>query len=333
MNVFINGTSAISSQATFDGNQYLSEWVSPENEYFKCLEPTYKEVINARLLRRMSRIIKMGVATSLKSLEEAEVEDPSAILVGTGLGCLADTEKFLDAFSTNDGGLLSPTPFIQSTHNTIAGQVSLLLKSHSYAFTYSQRGHSFENALEDAIAKTSEANAQVLVGGLDEIIPTSLSILNKLACTPASAKAPFWGEGSAFFILSNQASASSYAQISAFETLYNPESDEEVKAWISSSLEKAEITPSGLDAVVTGADKKLSEELFGEIALVSFKNISGEYFTASALGLNLGANMVKNQQVFQKTLILGDGPSKIDNLLIYNNFNNKYHSLILLKKC
>ncbi len=333
MNVFINGTSAISSQATFDGKQYFSEWVSAEDEFFKCLEPVYKEVINARLLRRMSRIIKMGVATSLKSLEEAGVKDPSAILVGTGLGCLADTEKFLEAFSENEGGLLSPTPFIQSTHNTIAGQISLLLKSHAYAFTYSQRGHSFENALEDAIAKTAEQNAQVLVGGLDEIIPTSFSILNKLACAPASAKAPFWGEGSAFFVLSNQTSASSYAQIAAQETLYNPESEEEIKAWISSSLEKAEITPTELDVVVTGADEKLSKDLFGQNALVSFKNISGEYFTASALGLNLGANMVKNQQVFPKTLILGDAPNKIDNLLIYNNFNNKYHSLILLKKC
>ena len=52
---------------------------------------------------------------------------PDAIITGTGLGCLEDTEKFLTAMVTNKEEFLTPTSFIQSTHNTVSAQIALLL--------------------------------------------------------------------------------------------------------------------------------------------------------------------------------------------------------------
>ena len=46
--------------------------------------------------------------------------------------------------------MLSPTAFIQSTHNTVGAQIALLLKCHHYNNTIVHRAFSFENALTEA---------------------------------------------------------------------------------------------------------------------------------------------------------------------------------------
>ena len=98
----------------------------------------------------MSRIIKMGVRR-MECLKEAGVENPGAIITGTAYGCLADTESFLTKMVENKEELLTPTAFIQSTHNTVGAQIALMLKCHNYNNTFVHRGFSFENALLDAI--------------------------------------------------------------------------------------------------------------------------------------------------------------------------------------
>lgn len=80
-----------------------------------------KELIpEMNLRRRMSRVVKSGVAAGIESLLEfgdrAAVE---AVVTATGLGCIADSEKFLDSLIANEERMLNPTPFIQSTFNTV----------------------------------------------------------------------------------------------------------------------------------------------------------------------------------------------------------------------
>ena len=109
-------------------------------------------------MRRMGNLIKMGVGTALKVKGEEKIE---GIVVGTGLGCIENTEIFLREFIVHSSGTLSPTAFIQSTHNTVAGQIALILKEHGYNSTYTQRGTSFENALIDGCLLSSETNGSV----------------------------------------------------------------------------------------------------------------------------------------------------------------------------
>ena len=91
--------------------------------------------------------MKSGVAAGIESLLEfgdrAAVE---AVVTATGLGCIADSEKFLDSLIANEERMLNPTPFIQSTFNTVGAQIALLRGLHCYNTTYANRWTSFENA-------------------------------------------------------------------------------------------------------------------------------------------------------------------------------------------
>lgn len=60
--------------------------------------------------------------------ERYPVGKVDAIITATGLGCLADTEKFMNALMDNREQMLNPTAFIQSTFNTVGAQLALLLK-------------------------------------------------------------------------------------------------------------------------------------------------------------------------------------------------------------
>ena len=65
---------------------------------------------------------------------------------------------------------LSPTAFMQSTHNTIGSMVAIALGCHGYNCTYSQDGVSFESALLDAVMQLESGEAgNSLVGAHDEI--------------------------------------------------------------------------------------------------------------------------------------------------------------------
>lgn len=352
MKAYITATAAISPQPTFQEEGLLSEIVVPENSYFSALEPSYKELIDPKLSRRMSRIIKMSVASASQCLQKAGVEQPGAIVVGTGLGCLQDTEKFLVELLENTEGLLSPTSFIQSTHNTIAGQIALLLNCPTHNFTFVQRGHSFERALEDGLLQLQEGTEGVLVGGVDEVIPSLLEILNKLNCAgkppgkeptiPTSAQKAFWGEGASFFFLTAKPTQESLACVEGMHTFYQGGEKDKVKEQLQRFLEDCGKDLSEVDAVMMGFNGNeqedtvyhtIKEHFFSRKLVLSFKNLCGEYFTASAFGLCLAARVLQKQEVPEAMVVEGAVPKALKNILLYNQVQGKYHTFILLSGC
>ena len=177
---------------------------SPENNhpYLQACEPDYKDIItNATLRRRMSRIVKMGVACGLECMGELSPEKIQGIITATGLGCLTDTEKFLNNLLDNEERMLNPTPFIQSTFNTIGAQIALIHQIHAYNMTYVHRGLSFESALLDAMMKIGEGSENILVGAIDEMTETCYTIQQRLGMLKGIAA----GEGAQFFLLSREA--------------------------------------------------------------------------------------------------------------------------------
>ena len=178
--IYINGLGNISPQKTADNGKFLEEPVNYETNQLKSIDPGYKDFIPADQIRRMSRIIRMGIASARICLKDAGDPMPDAIITGTGFGCLEDTEKFLGTMIRNNEEFLTPTSFIQSTHNTVAGQIALQLKCHNYNFTYVHRGFSFESALIDAITQISLGNFHnALTGGMDELTQSSFSIMER----------------------------------------------------------------------------------------------------------------------------------------------------------
>lgn len=163
-------------------------------------EEGLRELIpDANIRRRMSRILKMGVGTAMECLRLANGARIDAIITATGLGCLADSEKFLASVIANGERMLNPTPFIQSTFNTIGGQIALLTGNRCYNMTYSHRATSFESALADALMLLSEGAAKnVLVGAADETTPTQSAIMRRMGAYRDGTRP---GEGAHFFVI------------------------------------------------------------------------------------------------------------------------------------
>lgn len=354
MPVFINSIAAISPQDTLNPEAFLEEVTYQEGYSMLCQEPNYRDFIDPKFLRRMSRIVKMGVCTSKVCLKnEQEGFNPDAILVGTGLGCLEDTEKFLSAIYEHEEQISSPTQFMQSTHNTVASQIAIMLGCKNYNFTYVHRGFSFESALLDAILQFTESEKEttnILVGALDEVTDTYLDVTRKLKFWKPNLKGQdfqlkgAWdhiqaGEGAAFFLLSDQQNDESFAEFKGVEMIYKPHDSAEIKSRILDFLNKMGIVPEDIDLVLTGRNgSPSSDEVFDEVhndifankAQANFKHLCGEYKTATSFGFWLGAKILKNQKIPSSVLISPNSPNKIRHLLIYNNYSNINHSLVLL---
>ncbi|MCC8036376.1 MAG: beta-ketoacyl synthase chain length factor [Rikenellaceae bacterium] len=163
--------------------------------------------------RRMSRIVRSGVATAMDCMGRLPSgEKIDAIITATGMGCLADSEKFLRTMIANSERLLNPTPFIQSTFNTIGAQIALLTSNTCYNTTYTHGDTSFQCALLDALMKIDEGAGNILVGAADEATCT-LEILMARMGMLREAKL---GEGFYFFILSQKPLPGCLARIKGF---------------------------------------------------------------------------------------------------------------------
>lgn len=350
---YINGTACISPQRTIDNNGFCNEIIElKDTPYLKCIEPVYKKYIDPMVARRMSRIVKMGIYTAKSCMENSGIENPDAIITGTGLGCIEDTEKFLSSIILNEEKLLNPTPFIQSTHNTISSQISLSLKCHAYNVTYAHRSLSFESALFDSLLMIGEKSAEtVLLGGADEITPNSFTITNRLGfwktkktsnleLLNSTTKGSIAGEGTSFFLLSDKPSLTTFAKISSVEISSNQLDEETVKKNAISFIQNNNIEIHDVDLVLLGINGdsrfdnlyyELVKTIFNKNACAYFKHLCGEYHTASSFALWLAATILKEQEVPGFISVNNIQANRLKNILIYNQYRNHSHSFILLK--
>jgi 3-oxoacyl-[acyl-carrier-protein] synthase II len=284
-------------------------------------EPDYRALLDPKLLRRMSRIIRMGAAAALTCLKEAGVTIPDAIVTGTAYGCLEDTGLFLSSMIERNEALLQPATFIQSTHNTVGAQIALLLQCTGYNNTFVHRGFSFESALLDAILLLADKEAEtVLVGGIDELTDTSYALLSRFGLF-RHTKA---GEGAAFFLLTGQPSGNDFARLDGVCTFYKPKDEEDVKRQLLSFLNSKDLAAEEVDLLITGDNgdekgdriyREICESLFPGKQNPTYKQISGEYPTAASFGLWLAADQVRS------------GAARV---LLYNHYLGIHHSVYLL---
>ena len=131
--------------------------------------------------RRMGKLMKSSLLSSLTALEQAGVEMPDAVITGTAYRCLENTERLLRQIDAEEEESISPTYFMQSTHNTIGSNIAIKLGCHGYNSTYSQRGDSLEWAIRDAELLIRSGKCRtVLVGCHDESTPTLKGMLDRI---------------------------------------------------------------------------------------------------------------------------------------------------------
>ncbi|MDO5971745.1 beta-ketoacyl synthase N-terminal-like domain-containing protein [Flavivirga aquimarina] len=351
--VYINSVGSISSQKTFDNSQFLDEIVSYEDNIILAVDPNYKDYIAPANSRRMAKGIKMGVVASKIALKEANLDNVDAIITGTGMGCLKDSKKFLSAIIDNDEQFLTPTSFIQSTHNTVGGQIALGLKCKGYNFTYVHASVSFESAVLDAklMLENNEASS-VLVGGVDEIEEYTCTLhklinhikeekVNTTDLLGSKTKGAVFSEGANFFVLSNIKQDSSYAQIVAIST-YNTIKSTNITDLAGTFLKENDLDIEAIDLLVLGNNgdvtydsfyNELSCGVFNKTQQVYYKHLCGEFNTASSFGVWLASKILKTQKLPEVTKLNDIRASNYNTILLYNQYRGENHSFTLLRKC
>lgn len=311
--MYINAASTISHQPTFQ-NAGFSKLIEPLENSSELISPNYKEYIDAGLLRRMSKILRMSVAAAKDCLKQAEIEQPGAIIVGTGLGCLQDTEKFLNTFLSVEG-LLPPTSFIQSTHNTIAGQISLSIGNHGYNMTHTQNTLSFEHALIDTSLLLSEGKDNIIAGAADEHIGFLEEATEQLNVSSTYKIT----SGASFFILSNNKKDSSVARIKDVTTIgLVHDIAEAIDSFLSANfLNVSEVdlilyadfnAKGSMDSV---AHKYFNEHYHADSKIINYTKLSGLYPTNSAFAMHYAVDKIQQHHELKNILIL-NGLNKIN---------------------
>ena len=341
MQAYINSIALISPQHTYDSSFLKEPVVNPTGVHFSCIEPVYKDLINPVQLRRMSRILKMGLGASRICINNASDTSIDAIVVGTGLACIADLEKFLLSVLNGDEQLLSPTPFINSSHNTVAAQIAMVNKITGYNNTYCHRGASFESALQDALMLVNENTSNVLVGGIDEYSQHYFDIFKPLYKWNTDIPNITLGEGSGFFILGKVQQQNSFAKLVGVHTFLNPINNVEVSDTITSFLSQHRLDIADIDTVILGTNgNSETDNVYSYLedryiqkntSILRYKQLCGEYMTSTAFALWLTATAIKQQQIPPVVVQRKGSKDSISRVLIYNHYNNINHSLILLE--
>ncbi len=309
MPTYLSPSFCISYQNTVSGKLELKPLAAMEQP--ALVEPNYKELLKPALLRRMSKVLKMGnySAKAVLTDNEGNVTEPDAIVVGSGLGCIRDTIGFIDEVLKNNEQTLAPTAFIQSTHNSIAGQIALMLQNYRYNMTIVQKSISFEMALMDAELQLATGSAKsVLVGAADELTENLENLLKELAAE-MNVEMPTMGEGAAFFLATSEKQADSVAQVETVATLSNGQN-------IESFLSKNNIEITDYDLILSG-DSQLTNSTIPQI---NFKDYCGEYFTAPAFATHLALEAIKGNLETPVT-------SAVKRILILNTFGGNYGAI------
>lgn len=323
---YINAIASIGFQNLLLGNESLSQ-LQIINQNTRLIQPNYKQWIKPMQLRRMSKIVRMGLGCTQQIVEQIPLQNFDSIIVGTGLGCVKDTLKFLETINKVSVTSIPPTAFIQSTHNTIAGQIALHLGNHQYNMTYVQNNLSFEQALLDATLHINEGKNNVLVGGLDEMIPHLQDLLQQ-----ANISQPHtYTEGSAFFNLSHSAE-NSFAKIKKTMT-YHYADDFNLNQIIENFLAEANISHQTIDLVLENSPKfdipHQQTALFNH--KIAYEKYCGKYFTSSAFAVYLTCKIFQEKlETINKTFKLQ--LPKVNTILIVNQYLNQSVGLCLLER-
>jgi len=347
--VYINSAACISIQDTL--NENFSQNLKTENsvQIVRAIEPNYREFIPPAASRRMSKTVKMSSVASKYALKEAGIEKPDAIIVGTGMGCSQDSEKFLKNVLENNEEFLTPTFFIQSTHNTVAGQIALGLQCHGYNFTYVNTSSSLEFSMLDAQLQINDGEADnVLVGSTDEQTDRTMELYKLNSTIKKEENLPvdylnsktegvIWSEGASFFVLGKDKAENSYAQLKDIQ-LSNRLDLDETQKFVEDFLAKNNLKNDDIDAVILGFSGDAKSDvyytkamhLFSSSALLYYKHLSGEYNTASGFSTFMACHILKNQEIPEVMMTNNLKKKEIKNILLYNHLGGNDHSLVLL---
>ncbi len=285
--IYICSAKQISAQGGLN-DDWFEHPVTLTEQYVRAVDPDFKPYVTPQESRRMGRILKRAVATAKEALKSAQIETPDAIVTGTGLGCIENTEFFLEALLSDGKETLKPTHFMNSTHNTISSLIGIMTQTHGYNATFSHEELSFDSALLNAclLLHNNEAES-VLVQGHDELTPNYHTLLKRAGIVGRDTEIA--SEVSVAMLVTNQPKTTPMCRITGMAFANN----DEVENQLSLLLKKANLTKNDIDAVMTdvSGDKQndeqcltLCQKVLKDTPILHYKHLFGNNFTASGLG-------------------------------------------------
>jgi hypothetical protein len=300
--MYINSFCSISPAGVIVPDTELSSLQKVNGTMAHCQEPDYKDIIPPMQLRRMTKPVRTGVAAAKICMESISETMPASIHVGTAYGMLQDSENFLQKMIVQEEQMLNPTAFIQSTHNTVAGQIALSMGCLAHNMTFVHKAHSFESALLDAELMQNK-EGQILTGAVDELTQTSYTILERFDIYHDQNTA---GEGATFFLLSDERKEHSIAQLTAFD-MFIADSAELAEEKIKLFCDQHQIKIEKDDLVLTGTQDGFIPEAFKANKNIDFKQYCGEFPTAAAFAVALASLYIKEGKANRCWVLNGSG--------------------------
>jgi len=299
--MYIYSSSAISNQDSFDGTEFSENLVLIENQK-DLRHPIYKEYVTPMVLRRMGTITRMSVACAFKCLQDANVENPDAIIVGTGMGALADTQKFLNIEITVENALLPPTAFIGSGHNSMAGQIALLLKNDNYNMTHVQQGLSFEHAVLDAMLNITEGKKAVLTGAVDELTPVVTDLAKQFGLDTRVQNQ--LSQGAGFFLFGNDKSKAK-VEVKAVSI----RKSDSVSNAVAAFLNENELDSNDISTGYIGYNLSLGTEESFPFSTVCYTDYCGQHAASSSFGMHLASIVLSTKEIGCNILVININPN------------------------
>lgn len=350
--MYILSKSAVSPQQNYEEGDFLQDIKEYSENRLTIIPPNYRNYINPVAIRRMSKLLKMGICTGMNALEKAGLESPDAIITGTGKGSMVDMETFLMQMIEQEEEALTPTAFIQSTYNSVNGWLALQTKCTGYNQTYVHRGNSFEAALLDAQMYLAEHKGKttVLTGCYEEITDDYLIVKSKAGYwkeeqientdlyNHEDTEGTLAGEGAASFVLSNEQTGAR-CKIASVTTIASPTTSKITQA-IKKALSDAGIGYGEVDVMLCGLNgdarynpyyKDILNSHSATTSLATFKHLCGEYDTASGFGLWAAINILENNTLPEPLIRKKGTSSDYKNVLLVNHYMDTSASVILLQ--
>lgn len=353
-NYYINGLGLISPQRTYDNNEFLPQIIAYYENALTAVVPDFKEYINPVQLRRLSRMLRIGLTAAIICTRDSGITQPDGIITATGYGFLKDTAKFVSEMLDQQENHLTPTFFMQGTYNALSGLVALTLKCNGYNNTYVNKGFSFETSLHDAMLQLDEGNLKnILIGSYDEADEVQYKVnsrvghyksdrINSLELYSHATKGSLQGEGSAFFALSTEQNEKCWCILKGVKMIFKPGSAEYLLEELEHFLSKQNKSVTDIDVLINGASgdvendiflTEMRSKLFLQRPELRYKHLCGEYCTASSFGLWLGASILKKQEIPSVVRFNQAAPSiSIKTVLIANQYMGRNYTFILLEK-
>ena len=345
--MYITDSACISPQHTFDNGFFEGVLKVHYGNRYDAIEPNYGQLIPAGLLRRMGKGVRMGVGAGLPLIQKANVE---GIILGTANGGLGDCLKFLNQIVDYDEGTLTPTHFVQSTPNAVAGNLALMSKVTGYNTTHVHKGLAFEAALLDAMMLLEEKRlTRMLVGSIEEISDYNHNIdslsghfktgdFSSENLLEHDSPGSVNGEGATMFVIEADKQENTLAQIRDVEQLNLPQGNE-LEERLKLMLTRNGLEASDIDTLFLGnsGDNRtdhlysaFQNNFFPRSNSFTYKNMVGDYPTASAFALWMALKMMSGHRIPASCVFKQNSAAQVKNVLIYNHYKGVQHGLILL---